>query len=214
MNIILLGAPGVGKGTQAKFIMEKYSIPQISTGEMLRAAIKAQSELGKKAKVLMDVGKLVNDELVITLVKKRLKQKDCRYGFLLDGFPRTISQANALKETGILVDYVLELAVPNEVIVDRIVGRRIHGPSGRVYHVKFNPPKRDCKDDVTGEPLITRQDDLEDTVRKRLVEYNQQTAPVIDYYRKEFKSGHIRYVEIDGTRKVADISAELAEILG
>lgn len=214
MRIILLGAPGAGKGTQAQFIMEKYGIPQISTGDMLRAAVKAQSELGKQAKALMDAGKLVTDELVIALVKERIKQDDCRQGFLLDGFPRTLPQADTMKEAGIAVDYVLEFAVPDSLIIDRIVGRRVHAPSGRVYHVKFNPPKQEGKDDATGEPLTTRKDDQEDTVRKRLVEYHQQTAPLINYYRKEADAGNTRYFTIDGTRNVNEVSAELAAILG
>ncbi|WP_413734830.1 adenylate kinase [Sodalis sp. RH21] len=214
MRIILLGAPGAGKGTQAQFIMEKYGIPQISTGDMLRAAVKAQSELGKKAKEIMDAGKLVTDELVIALVKERIKQEDCRNGFLLDGFPRTIPQADAMKDAGIKVDYVLEFAVPDELIIDRIVGRRVHAPSGRVYHVKFNPPKHEGKDDVTGEPLTTRKDDQEETVRKRLVEYHQQTAPLIGYYQKEADAGNTQYRKIDGTQKVSAISEELAKILG
>ncbi|NDL65041.1 adenylate kinase [Acerihabitans arboris] len=214
MRIILLGAPGAGKGTQAQFIMEKYGIPQISTGDMLRAAVKAQSELGKKAKAIMDAGKLVTDELVIALVKERIKQDDCRNGFLLDGFPRTIPQADAMKDAGINVDYVLEFAVPDELIIDRIVGRRVHAPSGRVYHVKFNPPEHEGKDDVTGEPLTTRKDDQEETVRKRLVEYHQQTAPLIGYYQQEADAGNTQYRKIDGTQQVAAVSKELASILG
>ncbi|MDX5628125.1 MULTISPECIES: adenylate kinase [unclassified Brenneria] len=214
MRIILLGAPGAGKGTQAQFIMEKYGIPQISTGDMLRAAVKAGTELGKQAKEIMDAGKLVTDELVIALVKERITQEDCRNGFLLDGFPRTIPQADAMKEAGINVDYVIEFAVPDELIVDRIVGRRVHPASGRVYHVKFNPPQVADKDDVTGEDLVTRKDDQEETVRKRLVEYHQQTAPLVSYYQKEADAGSTRYVKVDGTRKVAEIRAELETILG
>ncbi|QTF09469.1 adenylate kinase [Brenneria izadpanahii] len=214
MRIILLGAPGAGKGTQAQFIMEKYGIPQISTGDMLRAAVKAGTELGKQAKEIMDAGKLVTDELVIALVKERIAQDDCRNGFLLDGFPRTIPQADAMKEAGISVDYVIEFAVPDDLIVDRIVGRRVHPASGRVYHVKFNPPQVEGKDDVTGEDLVTRKDDQEETVRKRLVEYHQQTAPLVAYYQKEAEAGNTRYFRVEGTRKVAEVRAELESILG
>ncbi|EKT65013.1 adenylate kinase [Providencia burhodogranariea] len=214
MRIILLGAPGAGKGTQAQFIMEKFGIPQISTGDMLRAAVKAGSELGIQAKELMDNGKLVTDELVIALVKERIKQDDCRNGFLLDGFPRTIPQADAMKEAGINVDFVLEFDVPDEIIVERIIGRRVHAPSGRVYHVAFNPPKVENKDDVTGDELTLRKDDQEDTVRKRLVEYHDLTAPLVAYYRKEADAGNTKYFKLDGTRKVVEVSEELAKILG
>lgn len=213
MRIILLGAPGAGKGTQAQFIMEKYGIPQISTGDMLRSAVKSGSELGKQAKQLMDLGQLVTDELVIALVKERIKQNDCRNGFLLDGFPRTIPQADAMKEANINVDFVLEFDVPDAIILDRVVGRRVHAPSGRVYHIKFNPPKVEGKDDVTGEELTTRKDDIEETVRNRLVEYHQLTAPLVTYYRQEAERGNTRYFKLDGTRKVSEISAELASIL-
>ncbi|MCY9850222.1 adenylate kinase [Pectobacterium jejuense] len=214
MRIILLGAPGAGKGTQAQFIMEKYGIPQISTGDMLRAAVKAGTELGKQAKEIMDAGKLVTDELVIALVKERIAQEDCRNGFLLDGFPRTIPQADAMKDAGINVDYVIEFAVPDELIIDRIIGRRVHAASGRVYHIKFNPPKVEDKDDVTGEDLTIRKDDQEDTVRKRLVEYHQQTAPLVSYYQKEAEAGNTRYFKVEGTRKVEEVRAELETILG
>ncbi|ACX88973.1 adenylate kinase [Pectobacterium parmentieri] len=214
MRIILLGAPGAGKGTQAQFIMEKYGIPQISTGDMLRAAVKAGTELGKQAKEIMDAGKLVTDELVIALVKERIAQDDCRNGFLLDGFPRTIPQADAMKDAGIDVDYVIEFAVPDELIIDRIIGRRVHAASGRVYHIKFNPPKVEDKDDVTGEDLSIRKDDQEDTVRKRLVEYHQQTAPLVSYYQKEADAGNTRYFKVEGTRKVEEVRAELETILG
>lgn len=214
MRIILLGAPGAGKGTQAQFIMEKYGIPQISTGDMLRAAVKSGSELGLQAKELIDNGKLVTDALVIALVKERIKQDDCRNGFLLDGFPRTIPQADAMKEAGITVDFVLEFDVPDEIIVDRIIGRRVHAGSGRVYHVKYNPPKTENKDDVTGEELTIRKDDQEETVRKRLVEYHQLTAPLIQYYQKEAQMSDVKYNRIDGTRPVSEVSQELARILG
>lgn len=214
MRIILLGAPGAGKGTQAQFIMEKYGIPQISTGDMLRAAVKSGSELGLQAKELMDNGKLVTDALVIALVKERIKQDDCRNGFLLDGFPRTIPQADAMKEAGITVDFVLEFDVPDEIIIDRIIGRRVHAGSGRVYHVKYNPPKTENKDDVTGEELTIRKDDQEETVRKRLVEYHQLTAPLIQYYQKEAQMSDVKYNRIDGTRPVSEVSQELARILG
>ena len=214
MRIILLGAPGAGKGTQAQFIMERYGIPQISTGDMLRAAVKAGTELGRKAKELMDSGKLVTDELVIALVKQRIAQDDCRNGFLLDGFPRTIPQADAMKNAGITVDYVLEFYVPDEIIVERIVGRRVHTASGRVYHIKFNPPKIANRDDVTGEELSIRKDDQEETVRKRLVEYHQLTEPLIAYYRQEAAAAHTKYFKLDGSRKVTEVSEELAKILG
>lgn len=214
MRIILLGAPGAGKGTQAQFIMEKYGIPQISTGDMLRAAVKSGNELGLQAKELMDNGKLVTDALVIALVKERIKQDDCRNGFLLDGFPRTIPQADAMKDAGISVDFVLEFAVPDEIIVDRIIGRRVHSGSGRVYHIRYNPPKVENKDDVTGDELTIRKDDQEETVRKRLVEYHQLTAPLIAYYQKDAQAGDVKYTCIDGTRPVNEVSQELARILG
>ena len=214
MKLILLGAPGAGKGTQAEILCDKLAIPTISTGNILRAAVKNGTPTGLKAKEYMDAGKLVTDELVIALVKERIAQEDCRNGFLLDGFPRTIPQADAMKEAGITVDYVLEFDVPDELIVDRIVGRRVHAASGRVYHIKFNPPKVEGKDDVTGEELTTRKDDQEETVRKRLVEYHQMTAPLIGYYSKEAQAGNTKYAKVDGTQAVADVRAALEKILG
>ncbi len=214
MRIILLGAPGAGKGTQAQFIMHKYGIPQISTGDMLRAAVKAKTPLGLQAKELMDAGKLVTDELVIALVKERIAQPDCKNGFLLDGFPRTVPQADAMKAAGINVDYVLEFDVPNEVIIDRMSGRRVHSASGRVYHVKYNPPKQEGIDDITGEPLTTRKDDHEDIVKKRLVEYHELTKPLISYYQNEKQAGNTEYFRIDGTQPVDEVTKELQKILG
>ncbi|WP_039909070.1 adenylate kinase [Candidatus Regiella insecticola] len=214
MRIILLGAPGAGKGTQAQFIVEKYSIPQISTGDMLRTAVQTNSELGVKAKKIMEEGKLVPDELAIALVKQRISQADCRGGFLLDGFPRTLSQADAIIEAGINIDYVLEFDVPDQVIIERIAGRRIHAPSGRIYHLRFNPPKIENKDDITGEPLTLRKDDQEATVRQRLVEYHQQTEPLLSYYRKQAAAGNTHYFKLDGTHKVGEIRDELTAILG
>ena len=189
MRLILLGAPGAGKGTQANFIKEKYNIPQISTGDMLRAAIKAGTELGLAAKKVMDAGGLVSDDIMIGLVKDRLQAADCANGYLFDGFPRTIAQADAMKDAGINVDYVLEIDVPDESIVERMSGRRSHPGSGRVYHIKFNPPKADNVDDVTGEPLIQRDDDKAETVMKRLAVYHNQTEVLLGYYNKWSQSG-------------------------
>ena len=189
MRLILLGAPGAGKGTQANFIKEKYNIPQISTGDMLRAAIKAGTELGMAAKKVMDVGGLVGDDIMIGLVKNRLKDADCNNGYLFDGFPRTVAQADAMKEAGINIDYVLEIDVPDELIVDRMSGRRSHPASGRVYHIRNNPPKVDNVDDVTGEPLVQRDDDQEATVKHRLSVYHNQTEVLLGYYNDWAKSG-------------------------
>lgn len=214
MKIILLGAPGAGKGTQAQFIMNRFGIPQISTGDMFRAAIKEGTELGKQAKALMDEGKLVPDELTVALVKDRIAQPDCANGFLLDGFPRTIPQADALKDSGVKIDLVLEFDVADEVIVERMSGRRVHQPSGRTYHVVYNPPKTEGKDDVTGEDLIIRQDDKPETVLERLAIYHKQTKPLIAYYTAEAQAGNTRYRRLDGTKPVEAVSAELAKILG
>lgn len=189
MRLILLGAPGAGKGTQANFIKEKYNIPQISTGDMLRAAIKAGTELGLAAKKVMDAGGLVSDDIMIGLVKNRLQESDCANGYLFDGFPRTVAQADAMKDNGINVDYVLEIDVPDDMIVERMSGRRTHPASGRVYHTKFNPPKVADIDDVSGEPLVQRDDDKEETVMKRLSVYHNQTEVLLGYYNKWAQSG-------------------------
>ncbi|GAC14104.1 adenylate kinase [Aliiglaciecola lipolytica] len=214
MRIILLGAPGAGKGTQAQFLMGKFGIPQISTGDMLRAAIKAGTELGLAAKKVMDEGKLVSDDLIIGLVKERITQPDCENGFLLDGFPRTIPQADAMKKAGIKVDFCIEFDVADDVIVERMAGRRVHPGSGRVYHVTYNPPKNEGKDDVTGEDLVIRPDDEEQTVRKRLSVYHEQTKPLVDYYTSEADSGNCEYIKIDGTQAVETVREQLAEKLG
>jgi adenylate kinase len=208
MRLILLGAPGAGKGTQANFIKEKYNIPQISTGDMLRAAIKAGTELGVAAKKVMDAGGLVSDDIMIGLVKDRLTQPDCANGYLFDGFPRTIAQADAMKEAGINVDYVLEIAVPDESIIERMDGRRCHPGSGRVYHVKFNPPKTAGKDDITGEDLVQRDDDKAETVKKRLDVYHNQTEVLLSYYNNWAQSGQAgapKYRRIAGVGPVEQI---------
>ena len=194
--------------------MDKYGIPQISTGDMLRAAIKAGTPLGLKAKEVMDKGQLVSDEIIIGLVKERIAQDDCAKGFLLDGFPRTIPQADAMKAVGVVVDFVLEFDVPDEEIVKRMSGRRVHPGSGRVYHLVFNPPKVEGKDDVTGEDLVIRADDEETTVRKRLDIYHQQTEPLVGYYKAEAAAGHTRYERLDGTQAVDAVSQQLAALLG
>jgi len=214
MRIILLGAPGAGKGTQAQYLMGKFGIPQISTGDMLRAAIKAGTELGLAAKKVMDEGKLVSDELIIGLVKERVAQADCQKGFLLDGFPRTIPQADAMKEAGITVDHCIEFDVDDEIIVERMAGRRVHPGSGRVYHISYNPPKVEGKDDVTGDDLVIRPDDEEATVRKRLGIYHEQTKPLVDYYKSEADAGSCQYHKIDGSQPVAEVSDKLGKLLG
>lgn len=214
MRIILLGAPGAGKGTQAQFLMDKYGIPQISTGDMLRAAIKEGTPLGLEAKKVMDAGQLISDDIIIGLVKERIAKTDCEKGFLLDGFPRTIPQADAMKENGVVVDHVIEFDVADKVIVERMAGRRVHPGSGRVYHIVYNPPKEDGKDNETGEELIIRADDTEETVRKRLGIYHEQTMPLVDYYQTEAKAGNTQYHKLDGTQAVEAVSAQLAELLG
>jgi adenylate kinase len=221
MRLILLGGPGAGKGTQANYIKERYQIPQISTGDMLRSAVKAGSELGKKAKEYMDSGGLVPDDVIIGLVKERIKESDCQKGFLFDGFPRTIPQADAMKDAGVQIEAVVDIDVPDEEIIKRMSGRRVHLPSGRTYHVTFNPPKEEGKDDVTGEPLIQRDDDKEETVKKRLEIYHSQTEPLIDYYKKWESSGDSNaphYIRIVGVGKVDEIRdkifAELDKVNG
>ena len=210
MRLILLGAPGAGKGTQANFICQKYGIPQISTGDMLRAAVKAGTPLGLQAKAVMESGGLVSDDLIINLVKERIAQPDCANGFLFDGFPRTIPQADAMKAAGVKLDYVLEIDVPFESIIERMSGRRSHPASGRTYHVRFNPPKVEGKDDITGEPLVQRPDDQEETVKKRLDVYSAQTRPLVDYYSNWAKTEPTaapKYRAISGTGSVEDITA-------
>jgi adenylate kinase len=217
MRLILLGAPGAGKGTQAAFICQRFGIPQISTGDMLRAAVKAGTPLGLAAKKVMDAGGLVSDDIIIGLVKERIAQPDCAQGFLFDGFPRTIPQADAMKAAGVKLDVVLEIDVPDSAIIERMSGRRVHPASGRSYHLKFNPPKVEGHDDVTGEPLIQRADDLEETVRKRLEVYQQQTRPLVDYYGQWAATGDAsapRYARISGTGSVDEITARVMGALG
>ena len=216
MRLILLGAPGAGKGTQATFICQKYGIPQISTGDMLRAAVKAGTPLGLAAKKVMDSGALVSDDIIIGLVKERIAQPDCAKGFLFDGFPRTIPQAEAMKQAGVKLDYVLEIDVPFDAIIERMSGRRSHPASGRTYHVKFNPPKAEGVDDVTGEPLVQRDDDKEDTVRKRLQVYSDQTRPLVDYYSNWAKTDGAdapKYRAISGMGTVDEITKRVFDAL-
>jgi adenylate kinase len=208
MRVILLGGPGAGKGTQAGFIKEHFKIPQISTGDMLRGHVKAGTELGKAAKKIMDEGGLVSDDIIMGMVKERIQEDDCKNGFLFDGFPRTQAQADALKEAEVFVDAVVEIAVPDEEIIKRMSGRRVHESSGRTYHVVFNPPKQAGKDDETGEPLVQREDDKEETVKARLKVYHDQTAPLIDYYStwaEQGGDGAPRYIKVDGVGSVDEI---------
>ncbi len=214
MRIILLGAPGAGKGTQAQFISSAFDIPQISTGDMLRAAIKARTPLGLEAKKVMDDGKLVSDDIIMGLVKERISEPDCSNGCLFDGFPRTLAQAEALKTEGIDIDHVVEIDVDDEEIIKRMSGRRVHLASGRTYHVEFNPPEKEGRDDVTGEPLVQRDDDTEETVRKRLEIYHNQTAPLIDYYKQQEKSeGSPAYTTIKGCGPVEEIRENIMTAL-
>ena len=210
MNIILFGPPGAGKGTQAQFIKARLNIPQISTGDMLRAAVTSGSELGQRVKTVMDTGALVSDEIIIELVKERIRQADCAEGFLFDGFPRTIPQAEAMRDAGVEIDSVIEIQVDDEELVKRITGRRVHPGSGRVYHILYNPPKTADCDDVTSEALIQREDDTEATVRERLSVYNKQTSPLISYYRAQEDNG-INYLCIDGQGDVAQVQADIVD---
>jgi adenylate kinase len=214
MKIILLGAPGAGKGTQAQTLTKTFDIPQISTGDMLRAAIKAGTELGKLAKSFMDEGKLVTDEIIIGLVKERIAQADCKNGFLLDGFPRTVPQADALKEAGVAIDAVVEIDVPDSEIVKRMSGRRAHLASGRTYHIVYNPPKVEGKDDETGEALVQRDDDREEVVLDRLKVYHEQTQPLVDYYGKEAAANAaVKYIRVDGTQPIDTVESQILDQL-
>ncbi|QID18242.1 adenylate kinase [Nitrogeniibacter mangrovi] len=214
MRLILLGPPGAGKGTQANFIKEKFGIPQISTGDMLRAAVKAGTPLGIEAKKVMDAGGLVSDDIIIGLVKERLQQDDCKAGYMFDGFPRTIPQADALKDSGVPVDVVLQIDVPDEEIIERMSGRRVHVASGRTYHVKYNPPKVEGKDDVTGEDLIQRDDDQEETVRKRLEVYHAQTKPLLDYYQSWSATGEAAAPKVEVISGLGSVDEITARVFG
>ena len=213
MRIILLGSPGSGKGTQAQFITQKYQIPQISTGDMLRAAVRAGTPLGVEAKKVMDAGGLVSDEIILGLISERIVETACENGFLLDGFPRTIAQAEGLNTMGIAIDHVVEIAVEDNDIINRMSGRRVHAESGRSYHIEFNPPQQAGLDDVTGEPLVQREDDQEETVRKRLEVYHQQTKPLVDFYQSASRSGAVKFSAVIGTGKVSDITAAVLACL-
>jgi len=215
MRIILLGAPGAGKGTQAQFLTKKFNIPQISTGDMLRAAIKAGTEMGKMAKAAMDAGQLVTDEIIIGLVKDRIAEDDCKNGYLLDGFPRTLPQADAVTQAGIAIDAVIEIDVADEVIVKRMSGRRAHLASGRTYHLEYNPPKVHGKDDETGEELVQRPDDKEDVVLDRLKVYHELTEPLVNYYKKQSEeNASLTYITVDGTAHISEVEEAITSKLG
>jgi len=217
MRLILLGPPGAGKGTQAEFIAERFGIPRISTGDMLRAAITSGTRLGREAKSVMEAGQLVSDDIILRLVAERIREPDCARGFLFDGFPRTLPQAEGLKKTGVEIDYVVEIAVDDGEIIKRMSGRRVHLPSGRSYHVEFNPPQAEGRDDVTGEELVQRDDDTEETVRERLAVYHQQTRPLVEYYSSWARSGEKaapKYVRIDGSGSVESVKKKILEALG
>lgn len=209
MKIILLGPPGAGKGTQAEIICKNFSIPHISTGDMLREAIANETATGKLAKEIMDAGNLVSDDVIVSLVKDRIKEEDCKNGFLFDGFPRTVPQADALENQEIFVNVVLELTLKDELIINRMSGRRVHQPSGRSYHLEFNPPEKDGLDDVTGEPLIQRDDDKPETVKNRLEVYWEQTNPLIVYYRSKSVQTDLKYIEIDGSKTMEKVSSQI-----
>ena len=213
MQVLLLGAPGAGKGTQAQFITREFGIPQISTGDMLRAAIKAGTPLGLEAKKIMDAGGLVRDDIIIGMVKERIAQPDCAHGFLFDGFPRTLAQAEAMVAAGVDLDAVVEIDVPDAAIVERMSGRRVHLPSGRTYHVKYNPPKVAGKDDETGEDLVQRDDDKEETVKKRLAVYHEQTEVLVDFYSKLTGEHAPRYIKVDGTQPVETVKENVITAL-
>jgi adenylate kinase len=213
MKIILLGAPGAGKGTQSNFLKTKFKIPQISTGDMLREAVSDNSDLGQKAKEFMDSGQLVPDQLIVDLVKERILKNDCKNGFLFDGFPRTIRQAEALIEAEINIDLVIEINVSDKVIIERLGGRRVHPASGRIYHVKFSPPKTEGLDDITGEPLIIRDDDCRETIVKRLDTYHQQTEPLINFYKNPSLQNKPDFIEVDGEKKPEEINHTLENLL-
>jgi len=209
MRVILLGSPGSGKGTQAQFITEKQAIPQISTGDMLRAAVKAGTALGVEAKKVMDAGGLVSDDIILGLIKERITEADCENGFLLDGFPRTIAQAEGLETMGVNIDHVLEIAVADEAIIQRMAGRRVHPASGRTYHIEYNPPKAEGVDDVSGEPLVQRDDDKEEIVRKRLEVYHQQTKPLVDFYSAKAQQGQLKFNTVEGVGAVNEITEKV-----